>query len=104
LSRNQAWMYMLKALHSYTAAPGTGDTVYRMPDTFQPACTKNSNGEVQYQVICFTVDGFPHIGVVEEVFRGALVQPSKKAAASLSLLVNLKPFCIPKQLQQIAIS
>jgi len=41
-------------------------------------------GEIfrRYQVLLFTMEGILRVGVVEEVFRGAIKKPSKKSTAS----------------------
>lgn len=93
ISRDQAWRYMVTRLFETKLESDCGEDIAKLPTTFQAACSKDSKGNVIHQVIGFvTCDGFAHVGVIEEVFRGSVLKKSKKKSGSLSLLAHSR-FC-----------
>lgn len=88
LSNAQMWRYMLMSLYKESISPDAGSNVYSFPEYFHPACLKDEKGDRVYQVIGFTFNGTPHVGVVLEVYRGAVVQQSKNPAKPLSMFAQ----------------
>ena len=83
LSRCAAWMFMLKSLYEVGKIEGpsaTQQTVYDKPEQYQPASLSK-----EYQALGIIREGLPHVVVVEEAYRGAVVAPTRaKVRQSLS--------------------